>query len=369
MNKIAFKLGTLLFSLTSAAAFAEEIPLLNREAVKNIEFIFPFQEKYDSHTSSIIETSPGQFLVVWKGGFGDVNIHMRDDNTGIWLARFDGKSWSEPQEVISSGKTLCWRPVLAKLPTGEILLFYRTGPTPRDVVSFIKRSNDGGRTWFDSEIQPAGIIGPMNSSLIVTPEGKLFIPSSIETGEPENAYKATALWVEISEDGGHHWKKAGPLEIPGQKFGAISPALFYDKEHNLRLLCRDRAHKIGGTGYIWTSLSKDGGNSWSELTKTSLPNPDSSIATVDLGEGKIVLFYNHSHTERRPLHVAVSLDGGDSWSKPYALEEKSGEFAAAMLASDGLIHVTYAFESKKDQRQIKHATLDPAKLLEAATRN
>ena len=153
--------------------------------------------------------------------------------------------------------------------------------------------------------------------------------------------------------------KIGPLEIPNRKFGPISPALFYDIDGNIKLLCRDRAVVIGETGYIWTSTSTDGGYTWSELTPTLLPNPDSGIDAADLGDGKIVLVYNHSHTSRFPLNAALSTDGGKTFSPPITLEKHSGEFPAAIMTSDGFVHITYAIaEEPHGQRRIKHVVLD-----------
>ena len=209
---------------------------------------------------------------------------------------------------------------------------------------------------------PAGITGPTKNKPLVTGEGTLICPASVCVGEPTDLFKATACWIEISEDGGVHWKKVGPLEVSDRKFGAIEPALFQDGAGHLRMLCRDRAHKVGGVGFIWESISEDGGLHWSELRQTELSNPDSGLDVADLGEGKIVLFYNHSHTDRFPLHMALSVDGGDHWSEPLVLAEV-GEFPAAIVTADGLVHVTYAAPcADSEQRRIKHVIIDPGQL-------
>jgi predicted neuraminidase len=173
----------------------------------------------------------------------------------------------------------------------------------------------------------------------------------------------------MSPDNGHHWEKFGPFELPDRKFGVIEPALFLDGQGKLRMVCRDRAHRIGGTGYIWTALSEDWGIHWSPFQQTGLPNPDSAIDVVDLGEGKVILIYNHSHTDRSPLNLAVSLDGGETWSPPVLLDRR-GEFPSGTLSSDGSLHITYAFaEEEGQQRRIKHVILDPKALLAEASGN
>lgn len=127
------------------------------------------------------------------------------------------------------------------------------------------------------------------------------------------------------------------------------------------MLCRDRANKIGEKGFVWMACSKDNGLQWSEFQQTLLPNPDSGIDVVDLKNGKIVLFYNHSHTDRHPLHMALSLDGGDHWSEPTLVDEE-GEFPSAILGSDGMIYVTYPKPWINSQRRIKVQIIDPTKL-------
>lgn len=332
------------------------------------EFLSPDSENFDCHSSSIIETTNGKYCVAWKGGpgTGKSNINITE-KVGIWLSLFDGYNWSRPKEVVSAPKSVCWTPVLCKNFLSELLLFYRIGPDPRHVVSFLKRSYDQGMKWSAGEILPAGIVGPTKNKPILTPTGTLISPSSVEVGAPHDPFKATACWIEVSEDNGDHWEKIGPLELSHRKFGVIEPALFFDKEGKLRMLCRDRANRIEEIGYIWTAVSEDGGVHWSAFRQTDLPNPDSGIDVVDLGSGKLILIYNHSHTDRYPLHIAVSLDGGDSWSQPFLLD-KTGEFPSGIVSSDGLVHITYAFTNERsEQRRIKHVIINPVELIQDAS--
>ncbi len=327
------------------------------------EFLSPDITKFDCHSSSIAETMEGDLCAVWKGGPGEgqSNINIKQ-NVGIWSSLFHEGHWSEPIEIVTVSHSVCWNPVLCKHPSGELFLFYYVGPDPRRTVSFMKKSRDGGISWSKEEILPAGIIGPTKNKPIVLANGTFICPSSVSVGEPGDEFKATACWIEISEDKGLHWKKVGPLELPNRKFGVIEPALFFDKEGHLRMFCRDRANKIGEKGYIWEAISHDGGLHWSEFKQTNFPNPDSGFDIVDLGKGKVVLIYNHSHTDRFPLSLAVSSDGGDHWSQPFTLDD-IGEFPAAIATVDGSIHVTYAITSSTSaQRRIKHIVVDSMQL-------
>lgn len=333
--------------------------------IQREEFLSPAWEQYDCHSSSLVEMGEGKILAVWKGGLGEGKSNMNmPSKVGIWQARFDGKSWSPAEKVHFEEKSVVWNPVVCKSHSGELLLFYRVGESPRSAVAFLRHSFDSGISWSEPEMLPAGILGPVKNKPLVLDDGTLICPSSMQAGSPDEVYRSTALWVDISPDGGRTWSKSGPLVPPNHSFGVIEPAVFFDKEKNLRIVCRDRALRAGGQGFIWTAMSCDRGHTWSALEKTSLPNPDSAMDVVDLGEGLLAMFYNHSFTDRFPLSIAISKDGGKTWEKKCDLEEKTGEFPAAIRTEDGLIHVTYAYELESGQRRVKHVTINPSALVD-----
>lgn len=324
------------------------------------EYISPDCKDFDCHSSTIVETTKGRFCAVWKGGpgHGRSNIEIKE-NVGLWQTLFDGTKWSAPQEIFNANRSVAWNPVLCRNEKGELLLFTRVGPDPRNTVSLFMRSLDGGSTWSEPQILPAGICGPTKNKPLMISEGQLLCPSSSEVGSPDETLKATACWVELFKN--DSWERYGPFELKGKKFGVIEPAFFRDCVGNLKMVTRDRARKIGGTGSIWIATSTDLGRHWSSFQNTYLPNPDSAFDVVDLGEGRAILIYNHNHREREPLNLAITTDGGNTWSQPLVFSEK-GEFPAGILASDGTVHITYAIPTKDGQRRIKHIVLDPKKL-------
>jgi predicted neuraminidase len=334
------------------------------DAIIHEEIISNEISNFDCHTSNIIELDSNSYLAVWKGGpgIGLSNIDIKQ-NVGIWAAKRENNIWGRPFQIVSSYETVCWNPILLKLNDNELILFYRMGFTPRRSASFIKRSFDNGISWSEAEILPAGIYGPTLARPLLTKDGKIIAGSSISVGETSSksdSSQATACWVEISDDRGQNWEKYGPIQIPDRHFGPIEPVLFYTKENNLAMICRDRANKVGKLGYVHRAISYDDGKHWTSFEKTNLPNPDSGLSIIDLKNGKLLLFYNHSHTNRYPLSIAISEDSGKSWNKLFDIETKSGEFPSAILDKDGLIHLTYAVKNSSDkQRSIKYIQINP----------
>ncbi|MBS0616495.1 MAG: exo-alpha-sialidase [Verrucomicrobia bacterium] len=305
-----------------------------------------------ANSSSILEIEKNKIGAVWKAS----KVQGESKAFEISISMYE-KDWSLPKYLVTSTTEL-WSPVFAKLPSGELGIFYREGNTPRSAKGFLLRSSDNGHSWSKPEALPNGILGPTKSKPLLRSDNVLLCGSSKEIGEPEkDDPKTLRTELYINEFDGKIWKNHGPLTIPNQPFGAIEPALFHDKEGNIRLVCRDRAYKLEQMGWIYTSISRDGGVTWDPLQKTTLPNPDCGIDCLGLGRGKALLFYNDSHTERNALTMALTVDGGHSWKNILILEKDEGQFPSAMLDSKGMVHVTYA-----KQGNITHRVIDASQL-------
>src|SRR5690606_19449185 len=125
-----------------------------------------------------------------------------------------------------------------------------------------------------------------------------------------------------------------------------------------QILCRSR-QKV-----VTQSSSSDGGQTWSAMTATSLPNPNSGTDAVTLADGRQLLVYNHTPAGRSPLNVALSTDG-KNWAPALVLENEPGEYSypAVIQAADGKIHITYTWK----RQRVRHVVLDPKKLETAAS--
>jgi predicted neuraminidase len=310
------------------------------------EFIYETAPYPSCHASTIAQTKDG-LVAAWFGG-----TRERATDVGIWVARHDGKSWSTAVEVATGkdadGKPIAtWNPALFQPKEGPLLLFYKVGPSPALWWGMMTTSADGGATWSEPRRLPDGILGPIKDKPIQLANGTLVCPSSTEG---DGGWR---IHMEFTKDLGATWTKTDPLN-DGKQLRLIQPTLLDHGPGNLQLLCRSRSQKI------YQSFSSDDGKTWSAPEPTTLPNPNSGIDAVLLKDGRSLVVYNDSPTERHPINVAVSRDG-KNWGKPVLIEDTTGpqlSYPAVIQSGDGLVHITYTWERKR----IRHVVLDPAKL-------
>ncbi len=330
-------------------------PYQGREAVVEETFIFrPGDAPFPScHASTLTTTPQGGLIAAWFGG-----THEKAPDVRIWVSRRQGKEWSRPVAVADGrrGKTRypTWNPVLFRRDS-TLLLFFKTGPSPRTWWGEVITSCDGGQKWTTPVRLPAGILGPIKDKPILIRNGWLLSPSSTE----DHGWQ---VHVELSGDGGTTWTRTPPLNNP-QEVRLIQPTLLEHPGGRIQMLCRSKDH------FIYTAWSQDYGLSWGPFLPLSLPNPNSGIDAVRLHDGRYLLVYNHVHCkkgetwgDRNILNVALS-DDGLHWKAAVLLEndpdpESEYSYPAVIQTGDGKVHITYTWNRKT----IKYVVLDPGKI-------
>jgi len=338
---------------------------LPHPAVVRAQFINPGAPYPECHASTIVEVAPGHLVASWFGGTKE-----RNPDVCIYVAHQVEGRW-QPAEQVADGvqsdgapRMPTWNPVLFAPKGAPLQLFYKVGPTPRDWWGMHMTSEDGGRTWSAPRRLPDGILGPIKNKPVLMPDGSWLAPASTEGNKSAAIDRNAEGWLvhfERSRDSGATWEKIGPVK-KGPSLDAIQPSILFHADGSLQALCRTKQ------GVISQTWSKDGGESWSPMTATILPNPGSGTDAVTLSDGRHVMVYNHSahrpdeaKGNRWPLNVAISNDGLD-WCPVVTLETepcKSGyAYPAVIQGADGMIHITYTV----NRETIKHVVLDPAKL-------
>ncbi|MCL2895255.1 sialidase family protein [Brenneria tiliae] len=314
------------------------------------------------HASTVIALPDNQLLAAWfaghKEGSGD---------TAIWLSRRRQDLWSVPQRVVAQDNLAHWNPVLHR-HDGRIWLFYKVGTDVHQWTTRVVTSDDDGASWSSPQPLVEGDRrprGPVKNKLLVMSNGQWLAPSSVEDDRYWDAF------VDITDDGKQWQSVAIPLihQAPAdstqdqlwqglqqdalwendlsrvfQWDGVIQPTAWESSPGQIHLLMRSTR------GRIYRSDSMDFGQHWTTAYPIELPNNNSGIDVVHLGEGKLVLAYNPipgNWNRRYPLSVAYSTDNGLTWEKHSDLESDTGEFSyPAIIAERENIHITYTWNRK-----------------------
>lgn len=369
---LALSKAGLMFPLITSGIDFPPVAKLGDGALERAEQIFSIATKptKECHASTIEETPTG-LVAAWFAG-----TREKDSDVGIWLSRHVNGSWTTPTEVVNGVQSMnlryaCWNPVLFQSAEGPLILFYKVGPNPREWWGMMTTSVDGGHTWswpkkLGEHWGVGHLLGPVKNKPIQLDDGSILCPTSTEVEvKGEDGY--WRVHFEVTQDLGKTWDVIGPINN-GIEFDAIQPSILSYLNGDMQILFRTKQEVVG------QSWSKDGGRSWSMITATELPNPNSGTDAVTLKDGRQLIVYNHTTHKtkvksRQMLNVALSKDGR-SWKPVLTLESESkprpadgrhwGEYSypAVIQAVDETIHITYTY----NREGIKYVALNPEKL-------
>ena len=374
---------TFAFAIFGSARAVEVPPVAvaGEGALVSSELIFGIANKptKECHASTIVET-PSGLVAAWFAGTKE-----RNPDVGIRVSRRLRGRWSEPTEVVSGVQSSnlrypCWNPVLFQPADGPLMLFYKVGPHPRQWWGMLTTSDDDGETWsWPTKLGEAHtighLIGPVKNKPIQLDDGTILCPSSTEIDYADGS-SHWRVHFEVTKDLGKTWEVIGPIQT-GEDFHAIQPSILTYSDGRMQILCRSREKRIV------QSWSRDMGKTWSTLTATELPNPNSGTDALTLKDGRQVVIYNHSEgtvkpdrapvlKPRRILNLAIS-DDGQHWTPVLTFENETGahpediirrrhfgeySYPAIIQTRDGMLNIVYTY----NREGVKHAVVDPSKL-------
>ncbi|WP_332913901.1 sialidase family protein [Algoriphagus boritolerans] len=238
-------------------------------------FIYETAPFPSCHASTLLETSDG-VMAAWFGG-----TYERHPDVSIYTAHRKNGTWSTPL-LAADGienetfRNPTWNPVLHRKNDGQIVLFYKEGPNPREWWGQYKVSEDEGKTWSKETQVPPGFLGPVRNKSVKLPNGQLLHPSSFEVKHIWTSH------IELSDPDLKNWEK---VELKGP-FNAIQPTVLFHPNNKIQVLCRTQE------GVVAESWSADQGKTWTPLTATKLENNNSGIDGVTLSSGYHLLVAN-----------------------------------------------------------------------------
>ncbi|KAL5149547.1 hypothetical protein HKD37_13G036353 [Glycine soja] len=353
------------------------------------------------HASTIVEVDKDHFLVAYFGGTFEGAPDVK-----IWVQTYKNGRWQTPVIADEEPNVPMWNPALFKLPSDELLLFYKIGQEVQKHSHMVKGKN-GIHLDHTKLVDVAIGVGSMviklvavgyreereneigeNHFWVAVAAGQRSFPSLIcllslsvaiqWSGFIKRSYDKGKTWTEREQlPSGilgpiknkkmafcfvDHQLKAGTpawgawVEVTtdfGRSWSKHGP--IYIENEPLSVIqpvpyqtadgkLRVLLRSFDGIGRVCMSESSDGGKTWGYAKPTQLPNPNSGIDGVKLRDGQLLLAYNT--VSRSVLKVALSKDDGDSWCEVLTLEDTSGmefSYPAVIQDSDGRIHITYTY--------------------------
>jgi len=335
--------------------------------------------RVQNHASFLHELPDGTVLCAWFGG----TMEGKSD-ISIFMSRLGQSGWSEPLQLSDDPARSEQNPVLFTAPDSRLWLIYTAQPGGRQNEAEVRFriSEDGGYSWSDPEPlwREKGIF--VRQPVIVAPDGAWLLPGfrcRTEAGETWTGENDDSV-VMISRDSGKSWSMS---EVLGS-LGCVHMNIVPLEDSQMVAFYRSR-----WADHVWRSHSGDGGLNWTAPEPAGLPNNNSSVQAVRLADGRIGIVYNHASREdaegrrvslydeieeddtdtavaqpgrafwgapRAPLSLALSEDGGNSWtqridlafSDGYCLSNNSADqvnrelsYPSILQDSTGRLHVSY----------------------------
>lgn len=151
--------------------------------------------------------------------------------------------------------------------------------------------------------------------------------------------------MNISDDWGKTWRTSTPLIGAGN----IQPSIVRRKDGSLYTLMRDNGP---APKRLHQSESHDGGETWTPVTDSDVPNPGSGAEIIAAREGLWLLVNNDTEDGRHRLAVWMSDNEGRTWRWKRSLEQAEEgvarfHYPSMIQARDGTFHVTYSHHLEK----------------------
>jgi predicted neuraminidase len=326
-----------------------------------------FKEAYlpilypSAHASNLYQLRNGDLLCVWFSGTWEGN-----SGVGIVVSRLPkgGKQWGPTKLIDRRDGESFQNPTVFQSPDGVVHVYHTTQPAngPESSSKVLQvMSKDNGETWSaPQEIFTKGGSYTRHPPLFLA-DGKWLLPMTYVTsagiGEgAETNYPA----MEISSDKGATWKEC----LFPDANAKVQPTTVQLGPQKFVTFFRDRA-----SNWIFKSTSTDGCK-WTVPVATQLPNNNASVQAVGLRNGHIAMVFDNSHADRsgpkpigglrKPLSIALSEDGGETWKsvrdietgrpgygadegKPKEPGREEYSYPTVYQTTDGRIHVAFTY--------------------------
>ena len=291
---------------------------------------------------AILAAKDGTLLVFIEGRLNSDADHGRVD---MFMRRSldGGKTWEQPRLILSDGKNSCGnpQPILDKA-TGDIVLFYywaNASDSETKIISgksadrrraFIVRSSDNGKTWGNPKEITGDVLTPDMTWYVAGPGGGIQIEGGKYDGRMVSAFDTSILkksrnigeyyaGTAYSDDGGKTWKLGGIVDFIGGNECQVAQIDADTLVLNMRVQASPR--KIFNRV---VAVSKDGGESWSRAFEDDeLPEPMCQGTFISVknspelakSRGERTLVFCNPADKHRRVNLTVKFSDTNSYKK------------------------------------------------------
>lgn len=299
-----------------------------------------------SHAANLVKLQNGDLLCFWFSG-----TREGESNVAIVMSRLakGSEQWSKTVEIDHQDGRSFQNPVAFQAPDGRLWLLHTSQPAGQwqaNAEVLYLTSDDVGQTWTTPRPlfkQPGSFI--RQPPVLISKKAWLlpmyYTPGRGITDGAESNYSA----VKITSDGGNSWKEC---KVP-QSNGLVQQSVVRLATGHFLGFFRSRY-----ADFIYKNTSESGCE-WTVPTPTHLPNNNSSIQLAMLQDGSLIIAFNNSSSGvtrdkagasvRKPLSIALSQDGGDTW--PWVRDIETGSSAGQQngVQEDRGTHEEYSYPS------------------------
>lgn len=274
----------------------------------------------------------GELVCVCQcGGKGEPEPENR---VYVFHSADNGVTWSKPVSLYpEDGRAVYCTELM--LNNGVLCAFLTTHLGHfLDWRCVMMESRDNGYTWENAGPPPYFPTYTFVRSLLKLRDGTMLLPYHTYPVAQEDTERLirekgplaqywelyppyTESGVLISRDNGRHYERREACRFSmKERWLWPEPTIAQLRDGTIVMLLRKER-----SGWLWRTESKDGGNTWSEVVCTDIPNPSNKPRLIPLPDGRIVLLHTPNNeglaegkdAVRFPYEAWISDDDMKTW--------------------------------------------------------